>query len=557
LIHLNKKRFITLSLIIIFLILAYIPNYLLPMMSDDFWYGEKNINLISASIQHYLQWSGRLLTDITSRIILRYPAWLLSGIKAIALVGLIWLIALLPNMILNKKIFSRTNLYLMFITYWICNPNLGQTTFWTVGASNYLFTNVWILMYLNLVFYMFYHQSKWYGYVLLGITAFGAGLSNENTGPMVVIFTVGMLIYASHKNKNIISWIYGAIFTALGAAVLLLSPGNSFRAHSLPLKFQTGLTLNKLYSFFTDGTSIKWFSNYGFLFLIFVIVVVLLYFKKNVARKPIFWSLLFFSMAIVANFAFILSPFTMVRSLQGAFVFFLISLSFLVTELMSESKNKIINIIFSIMLICATLLFVTSYVLEINSFKLARAESNIRETLVLQAKRSKKSTVMIPGWYYGTLLRPQNDPYDSYLSEHFGPYYGYKGTIKEVKTPIDYTKTGIFKDNVVKVSGSKVVKGIKFIINSISGETAAIVLLKNVNKNASLDLRIQLKDKEVEDYNLPLINTLKLHGDEFISTALKDQVDKNSLDKVTIIVTNTNGVAESIVLSNHDVHKLL
>ena len=209
------------------------------------------------------------------------------------------------------------------------------------------------------------------------------------------------------------------------------------------------------------------------------------------------------------------------------------------------------------MLICATLLFVTSYVLEVNSFKLARAESNIRETLVLQAKRSKKSTVMIPGWYYGTLLRPQNDPYDSYLSEHFGPYYGYKGTIKEVKTPIDYTKTGIFKDNVVKVSGSKVVKGIKFIRNSISGETAAIVLLKNVNKNASLDLRIQLKDKEVEDYNLPLINTLKLHGDEFISTALKDQVDKNSLDKVTIIVTNTNGVAESIVLSNHDVHKLL
>jgi len=527
------------------------------MMSDDFWYGEKNINLISVSIQHYLQWSGRLLTDITSRIILQYPAWLLSGVKAITLVGLIWLITLLPNMILNKKIFSRTNLYLMFITYWICNPNLGQTTFWTVGASNYLFTNVWILMYLNLVFYMFYHQSKWHGYVLLGITAFGAGLSNENTGPMVVIFTVGMLIYASYKNKNIIPWIYGAIFSAFGAAVLLVSPGNSFREHSLPLKFQTGLTLNKLYSFFTDGTSIKWFSNYGFLFLIFLIVVVLLYFKKNVARKPIFWSLLFFSMAIVANFAFILSPFTMVRSLQGAFVFFLISLSFLVTELMSESKNKIINIIFSIMLICATLLFVTSYVLEINSFKLARAESNIRETLVLQAKRSKKSTVMIPGWYYGTLLRPQNDPYDSYLSEHFGPYYGYKGTIKEVKTPIDYTKTGIFKDNVVKVSGSKVVKGIKFIINSISGETAAIVLLKNVNKNASLDLRIQLKDKEVEDYNLPLINTLKLHGDEFISTALKDQVDKNSLDKVTIIVTNTNGVVESIVLSNHDVHKLL
>jgi len=527
------------------------------MMSDDFWYGEKNINLVSVSIQHYLNWSGRLLTDITSRVILQYPAWIVSSIKAIALVALIWLIAWLPNMILNKKVFSRINLFLIFITYWICNPNLGQTTFWTVGATNYLFTNVWILAYLNLIFFMFYRKSEWYEYVLLGITAIAAGLSNENSGPMIVMFSVGMLIYANYKNKNLIPWSIGFIGTLVGTAVLLLSPGNEFRAKSLPLKFQTGLTLNKIYSFFTDGTSIKWFSNYGFLFLIFVAMTILLFFKKDISRKSIFWSLMFFAIAIISNFAFVLSPFTMVRSLQGAFVFFLISLSFLVTEFMRTARVKIVNIAFFIMLVCITLLFVTSYVLEVNSFRLARSEANIRESLVLKAKKNNESSVMIPGWYYGTLLRPKNDPYDPYLSEHFGQYFGYKGTIQEVKAPIDYTKAQTFETNVLQISNSKAVHGIKFVKNSISGEAAAIVLLNKFDKTDNIDLKIQLKDKEIKNYEMPLFDALRLQGHEFVSTALENQVSKDNLSKVTVTVTNGDKIKEQINLSQHDINKLL
>jgi len=556
LIRINKNKFITFFLVLIFLVLAYIPNRILPMVSDDFWYGAKDTNLFLVSIQHYLGWSGRLLTDVTSRVILQYPGWLLSGIKAIALVSLIVLIALLPSMILEKNVFSRVNLYLMFVIYWICNPNLGQTTFWTVGASNYLFTSVWIMAYLNLVFFLFNHNKKWYTYIILMIVALFAGLSNENTAPVLVIFSLCMLIFAKYKVKNVIPWLIGFGFNLLGSLILLLSPGNKVRIQNLPPDVKTGFSIQNIYDFFTNGTAAKLFSNYGFLFLIFVIMVVFLFFKKTISKTVIFWSLTFFLLAILSNFAFVLSPVTMIRSLQGAFVFFLVSLSFLITELMSTPNSKIVNIVFAVMICLATAFFSVSYVLEVHSFELARAEGNIRQSIILNAKKNNKPSAAIPGWYYGTLLRPENDSYDSFFSYHMGEYYGYKGAIQEVSAPIDYTKSATFKHNYLKVSGSKLVYGIKFEEDKISKKITTVILLKKIVKKDDLVFHIRFKNKRVEEYNVPLDNSVNARGNKFISINL-GTIYKDNLDKINIVIKDKDDVNEKIVLSTSSVYKLI
>lgn len=530
---------------------------ILPMVSDDFWYGEKNLDLISVSIQHYINWSGRLLTDVTSRIILQYPAWVVSGIKTIALVLLIVLLANLPSMILGKKVFSRVNLYLLFITYWICNPNLGQTTFWTVGASNYLFTNLWILAYLNWVFFMFNKKNHWYEYILLVLTAFGAGLSNENTSPVIVMFTAGMLIYVIYKkNKNIAPWIVGLIFNLVGSLILLLSPGNKVRVRNLPSDVKTGLSVENIYGFFTDGTGGTLFSNYGFLFLIFIIIGIFLFYKKEVSRKAIFWSMIFILMAIVANFAFVLSPVTMVRSLQGAFVLFLISLSFMVSELMRTPRFKIINIIFSVSMILASMIFVTSYILEVNSFKLARTETNIRQSIILKAKKNNDPRVTIPSMYTGLLLRPKNDSYDTFFSPHLGQYYGYKGIIQESGIPMDYTDADNFKDKYVKVSGSKLIYGVKFIKQEDTGKITAIVLLKQLDRTANFDLVIDLKSGNKYDYNIPVSRAMDVRGNKFVSINLNPMY-KDNLDNVTILVSDNGNFKNKLVLNTRDVYNML
>jgi len=522
------------------------------MVSDDYWYGQKGINLVSVSIQHYLGWSGRLLTDITSRIILQYPAWVISGIKTLALVALIVLIAIIPNMILGKNVFSRVNLYLIFITYWICNPNLGQTTFWTVGASNYLFTNLWIMAYLNLVFFIFHHEKKWYQYIFLIIVSFGAGLSNENTSPILVMFTFGMLIYVIIKRKNYFPWIIGFVFNLFGMLVLLLSPGNKVRVQNLPPDVKSGLSIQNIYNFFGNGTAGKLFSNYGFLFLIFVVVIIFLFFKRNISRIAIFWSLTFFLMAILSNFAFIVSPVMMIRSLQGAFVIFLVSLSFLVTELMRTVRPKIIDIVFFLMMSIVTVLFVASYTLEVNSFKLAREESNVRQSIILNSRKNNKRFAVIPSWYYGTLLRPQNDSYDAFFSPHMGGYYGYKGMIKEVNVPLDYTKKDSFND-YLKVPQSHIIYGVKFVKDNISGKITTMVLLKKINKNNDFNLKINFKDGKSEGHDISAGDAINIHGNKFISTDF-DPMYKDNLDNFTIVIKDNSKVKERLVLNTQDVY---
>lgn len=547
--HVDKNSVITVILVAFFYILFFIPNAILPKISDDFWYGEKDINIIATSLHHYLTWSGRIITDTTSRALLQLPSWFISSFKTLALVALIILIAILPSMILKRNLFSKTNLFFLFLVYWICNPNLGQTTFWTVGASNYLFTNVWILIYLNLVFYMYHHATKKFCYIFLAIAAFGAGLSNENTSPIVVLFSVGMLIYLLYKKENFRVWLIGAVFTVLGSGVLLLAPGNKVRQLSMPPKFRTGISLQKLDEFFTNGNAVKLFSNYGFLFLIFVFLIILLFFKGKVTKQGIFWSLLFFVMAILANFAFALAPFTMIRSLQGAFIFLLISLSFLMTEFLQGDRVPLLNWGLSAMLVVCSSLFMTSYVMEVNSFKLARTEASIRQSLIMQAKKDNQKETVIPGWYYGQLLRPHNDPYDPYLSPQMGHYYGYSGTIREVKMPFDYTNPKNFQKLDFTKLHSKVLTGVKLVKNDYSNNTTAVLLLKKFVKAGNITLKVHLRYNQTKVYELPLDDTLELKGQKFLALDLDGPLMKNDLKNADVIISSDSGdVQEHFVL---------
>ncbi len=539
----SQSKFMIAILVIIFYVLIYIPNSILPMISDDFWYGKTDGNIFLVSIQHYLNWSGRFLTDMTSRIILPYPA-IASSVKTIALVALIILISILPSIIVGRNIFSKINLYLIFITYWICNPNLGQTTFWTVGASNYLFTNVWILIYLNLVFFLF-HQDKVrsYQYIILGIAAFAAGLSNENMGPTILLFSVGMTVYAFRTHKKINIWLTSSGLNLLGSAILILSPGNRVRLDSLPSKFNQLTLGQRVYNFFTVGDSSKLFSNYGFLFLIFVCLIGFLFLKKRVSKELIGWSLTFSILAIIANFAFMFSPMMMLRSLQGGFILFLVSLSFLVSELVSSNNSKTSRILFVVMLSVMTGLFIVSYGLEINSFRLARAESNIRTSRVLKAQENYSKSVIIPSWYKGELLRPKNDSYDTYLSPYYGKYYGYEGDIREVEVPFDYTNINNFKNNVEYVTGGKLIKGVKSVKNVDSNCSGVIVFLKSVDSNCNVDLKIQY-EKETKDYTVPMINELNIQGYKFVSLDLDRIIFNGDVKKAQIIVTDSDKQVE-------------
>ena len=97
-------------------------------------------------------------------------------------------ISLLPSIIgnLEKLVYkgSFLTLWLVFIIYWICNPNLGQTTFWLVGSANYIWPLMWASSYFLYLLHLLTNKERlnFKKSILLSFFGIFAGLSNEATG---------------------------------------------------------------------------------------------------------------------------------------------------------------------------------------------------------------------------------------------------------------------------------------------------------------------------------------------------------------------------------------
>lgn len=154
----GKNRLkICISCIILFLII-FILIVNAPLTSDDFWYtliGRRG-DILKSEINHYLTWSGRVVADITSSVLLNSPKIFRNFIQASIWVMLIFLLTYIPSFY-NKK--SRNiniqprffSFILIFILYWLSNPTIWQTSLWMVGFSNYVLPNFLILLYFCLL----------------------------------------------------------------------------------------------------------------------------------------------------------------------------------------------------------------------------------------------------------------------------------------------------------------------------------------------------------------------------------------------------------------------
>lgn len=113
----------------------------------------------------------------------------------------------------------------------------GITMFWLSGGTNYAWSAAIWLGFLCL------YRSLWAGtsrirdtpfsWFWIGVTAFAAGMTNENQIPA----SLGMLFvywfYARSRGMVLPRWFFiGWGFHALGGAFLLLAPGNAARLHS-------------------------------------------------------------------------------------------------------------------------------------------------------------------------------------------------------------------------------------------------------------------------------------------------------------------------------------
>lgn len=408
-----------LSIIAVFTAIV-VPSLHVPMQSDDFAYYSLGLS-IDAQLVHYMGWSGRIVTNTISSYLLNlFPHDIYEVINSVVFSLLVFFISAIPKAMAGEARWpSPLVIILIFALYWIANPALGETSFWIVGSTNYLWTSMFVCLYF---FYIFSSEEKPSSKPRLTaalILGFLAGCSNENVCLIVVM--ISGVIFVFERQKTVA--LYGLLGAAVGSAVLLFSPGNASRARSFvewkSLSFGEKFTIH----FFERFPEIM--SGYWQVYLVLALTLVFAAFVVKGYRKNLAYAGVFLVGAVLSNAAFVGSPFVPERAANGALVLMLISLSLAIHSIIRYGSKKLESLYFCCALGFILVYFVPSYVMFSQAVSNVWSQSRVREAMILDAKARGADEVKVPAYYYTKLLKP-SDKLASFDNNAVDYYYGLK-----------------------------------------------------------------------------------------------------------------------------------
>jgi len=412
-------------------------EYLTPMHSDDFSYINVGLNF-KAHLYHYLHWSGRIVADyISGAILLIGNKYIISLLISVAVATMCFMIADMPRVILGRQT-SRLAPIFIFTAYWACNTNLGQTTFWVVGASNYLWTNFLIVSFLYF-FFIFRDTENIFIKISLFILSILSGCTNENTSiTLLCLFSTILLIHKYYYHEKIkFSYILYLFGIFIGACILLLCPGNYARAkHEAFAYWRNATILQKISMHYKRVVS---GSKYFIPLLSFIALSGVLKLKKERVSPSLVWSSLFFAGAVLSLVVMGVSPSMPPRAFNGTLVLLLISSSFLIVYPSEKTASKIISLLFTAILI---FLFLRSFIFMVASYNITRIQAEMRNSHIEYCRDRGITDIHIPGYHFPRLAS-RRDMFDMYHSESMGKYFGVKHVEKyDVEHDYSVIRTG-------------------------------------------------------------------------------------------------------------------
>ena len=310
----NKVFYIYLFSAVIIYILIYIPSYHVPFHSDDYLFYMRGISL-EALFRHYMTWEGRLIGDYIGALLLHFfsrPVYM--AINSFVFLLVVVNISFIPALFFHKSTINEDNVILLwtaFLLYWVCNPCLGQTSFWIVGSVIYMWPLMWAGYYIICLLRLLQNNcyvadarnfieeqqsliqqndsKRMRELFWIVLTGFLAGLSNEATGATVVFLTAVLYLvfrYATctaqlrknklcFKKKTVILQT-GFVSTLFGFLILFLAPGNFARFHWIGFsEWQNSTLIEKI--LYHVYERIPWaISQFWFAFLLLAILLLVL-----------------------------------------------------------------------------------------------------------------------------------------------------------------------------------------------------------------------------------------------------------------------------------------
>lgn len=217
-------------------------NDLTPLFADDFSYSVSFVTkqpfhsvkeVLESQYLHYYSTNGRSVVHTLAQLLLWMGKPGLNLCNGIAFWGLCMMICY--HAIGRFSRIRAVHLALVFGGLWFLTPHFGGSYLWVMGAANYLYSPLMILLYLIPYRQLFSRckRSEPAGPLFPAIWFLGgilAGWSNENTClALLAIQAAGILILVL-QHRRIPAWVWtGLVGSVLGCALLFLSPAQAKR----------------------------------------------------------------------------------------------------------------------------------------------------------------------------------------------------------------------------------------------------------------------------------------------------------------------------------------
>lgn len=339
----NKTNRRTLYVFIAFIFLAVIEFALhrkVVFMMDDNWYstnlatGEALASLSDIWISqkwHFFNWGGRVITHGLLQLTLMGGELLCDILNLLMTLILAKIISILAN---RKDFISFFTAFTLLIAL---NANIKMSMFWQSGAANYIYSTVWILLFL----WVYLRQiqtpdSLPLPFISVWIPFLGliTGWSNENMGPASFVLTIIVILYIHLFQKSKIPFwmISGSFFCLLGSALVILAPGNFARVACLPEEGFFEVLYNRLLSMLCAGTEYLFPTV---LFMVFLMLIYTICLKEKL--QAVHWMLLIH--AILSYGAMVLSPHYPDRATFGTMAVCIILIIYMLSDILEKHES--------------------------------------------------------------------------------------------------------------------------------------------------------------------------------------------------------------------------
>lgn len=419
-----KNKIFSLSSFVIFMLIIG-PSLKIPLHSDDYSYFLQGISL-EAKYKHYMEWSGRVITDfISSFLLTQFSRGVYSAINSLAFLVMLIFVSLIPTALKERSEKFRPSslaLWFVFFIYWLGNPSLGQTSFWVVGSANYLWPIMWASIYIFSILYLINRKTshRVFDFMLVWVLALFSGLSNESVSISIVLFTL-ILFYFFPERKNII--LVALSSAVLGACALILAPGNFKRsAHPEFEQWHQSGFFDQLHIHLTQRLPASLSYIALGIFCIVGLLVLSVFIKNSLSNRERAFSITFVGLSFFSVLGYVAAPYVPPRAANTA-VFFLLPVASILAFSVYAKPVIGSRIISGIALFSLLAVFLPSYGMFYKTMSYTHIQGEIREKVIDEALEKKEEIAYIPDWYF---VRPfkETDNIELHRSGAMPAYYG-------------------------------------------------------------------------------------------------------------------------------------